>query len=195
MHCKILEKNSRGNDVNVKTFCQDVIQDDTEWLWTEWSDCSCKSSTSDEEGNVLADVIYSSSASSHVLPAVLSYLISICSFGLDCENMRKTWLVCILLGRQWGLIGSLFCSSDFALREDGAVEHLIPWPNGSAREQVFKMRFVDGLWHWNTVLWWVTVSSLVRQCWHLFSTERKRRAVRQGETAGKSRCTYPATRN
>lgn len=164
IHCKILEKNSRGNNVNVKSFCQDVMQD-TERLWTEWSDCSCKSSRSDEEGSVLTDVIYRSSTSSHMLPAVFSYLISICSFVLGCENMKKTRLVCIFVGRQWGLIRSLFYSSDFALGEDGVAEHVIRWPNWSAREQVFKMRFVNIIqlfqYNWNTVLWWVTVSSVV----------------------------------
>lgn len=39
------------------------------------------------------------------------------------------------------------------------------------------------------------VSSVVRQHWNLFSTERKRKVVRQDETAGKSRCTSPAPRN
>lgn len=41
----------------------------------------------------------------------------------------------------------------------------------------------------------VTAGSVIRQHWHLFSTERKRKVVRQDETAGKSRCTSPAPRN
>lgn len=46
-----------------------------------------------------------------------------------------------------GLITSLFYSTDFALRDDVIAEHLRQLPNGFARELVFKMRFMDGLWH------------------------------------------------
>lgn len=152
--------------------------------------CSCKSSRSDGEGSIPADVIYSSGTSSHLLPAVFSYLITVSSFVLGCEK-DQTGLY--LRGETTGLIRSLFYSTDFALKHDVIADHLRHWPNGFARELVFKMMLVDGLWHWNAVFWWVTVSSLVRQ--HLFSTERKRKVVRQDETAGKSRCTSPAPRN
>lgn len=43
-----------------------------------------------------------------MLPAVSSYLITISSFVLGCEKMRKTSLVCILEGKQWDELGPYF---------------------------------------------------------------------------------------
>lgn len=89
--------------MNFKTLCQDVIRD-TERFWAVWSDCSCKSSRSDEEGSIPTDVIYSSSMTSHMLPAVFSYLIT--SFELG-EN-EKDRIGLYFRGETMGLIRSLF---------------------------------------------------------------------------------------
>jgi len=56
-----------------------------------------------------------------MLPAVFSYLRTISSFVLSCEKMRKTRFVCILT---MGFVRSLFCSTDFALRDDVVAAYL-----------------------------------------------------------------------
>lgn len=135
----------------------------TEWLWTVWSDCSCESSRSD--GKEVCQQMWFTVATQ----AVICFL----QFSLLWENEKDQIGLC-LRGETMGLIRSLLYPTDFSLRDDVIAMHWWCWPCGFARELLFKMRFVDRLWHWNTVFWWVAMSSVtsIGTCLPLRGTEK-----------------------
>lgn len=92
--CQMLEKSSRGNKLNVKVLCQGIIQDSV-WLWTAWSDCSCKSCRPDQKGNVSIDAIYGSGASSRMLSTACSDLLDVSSFWLGPIDVKGQ--ICLFL--------------------------------------------------------------------------------------------------
>lgn len=165
----MLEKSSWGNKLNIKVLCHNIIQDAT-WLCTVWSDCSCKSSRPDQEGNISIDAIYGSGTNSQMLPAACSDLLDVSSPRLGHVNEGPDLPVSY---RGNNGIRSIFSSTDFALRDDVVAEHLRCWPSGFATELVFSVRSVDGVRCQSTVFWWATAISVVLQHWHLFSTDRK----------------------